>query len=150
MITGLSCGVSFTIWTLQMMFWAKWRCLSLSLSHSGSFTALMSTTLTWTCKVVIFNFDLSSFCDRTSMKWCELSVQTGKMSCCMLQQFTNTLKPETLLIRKICRVEPTLTARQKRDWNVNSSFIENWQHSCPSTFSDAIMDCLKLLQPTNL
>lgn len=45
-------------------------------------------------KVCIPDFDQSVFCDRTSMKWCELSVQTGRMSCCMLQQFTNTLKPE--------------------------------------------------------
>lgn len=45
-------------------------------------------------RVFIADFDQSVFCDRTSMRWCELSVQTGRMSCCMLQQFTNTLKPE--------------------------------------------------------
>lgn len=47
------------------------------------------------------------------MKWCELNVQTGRMSCCMLQQFTNTLKPETLIIQLIHEVEPTLATRWK-------------------------------------
>lgn len=67
----------------------------------------------------------------TLMKWCELSVQTGRMSCCMLQQFTNILKLETLIIQQIHGIEPIWAMRWKSYWNANPHFTENWQHLSP-------------------